>query len=80
MDALKTWYATLEAEFMATLEGLSEDDITGKVIDRGGDFKVPPGVQIHIYREGLLMFYGKASLYLRALNKPFTELWRTWVG
>ncbi len=37
-------------------------------------------VQFQIYHEALLMFYAKASVYLKALQKSVNEEWRTGIG
>lgn len=80
--ALSSWYAELDAELTAALQGLSEDDIGKRTIDRT-DF---PGfapvlrVQLDIYKEALLIFYSKVDVYLRALGKTPPEQWRKWIG
>ncbi|MCB9452538.1 MAG: hypothetical protein H6672_13965 [Anaerolineaceae bacterium] len=80
VDKLKAWYARLDDDFKNTLAALSDEDIQQKMIDRGGDFHVPLITQIHIFREALLIFYGKATVYLLALGKPLSEQWKDWVG
>lgn len=37
-------------------------------------------VQFNIYREAVLVFYAKASVYLKALEKPVDEEWRLGIG
>ena len=80
VDKLRSWFQALDQEMKATLESLSEDDIQNRVIDRGGGFVLPPIVQVHIYREALLIFYGKASIYLKALGKTRPEQWLSWIA
>lgn len=36
--------------------------------------------QLDTYREGLLIFYGKISVYLKAMGRPRSEAWRSWIG
>jgi hypothetical protein len=68
---------------MTALEALSTDDM-GRRIERldfeEGYFSPLPTEQFDVYREALLIFYGKVSVYLRALSKPFPERWRSWIG
>jgi len=82
--ALKTWFAELDRDLIAALEGLSEDDIASRRIIRGDfaeDFFSPlPKVQLDIYREALLIFYGKVSVYLRAIQRPLPQQWLDWIG
>jgi len=76
--ALRDCYEQQETALKANITALSEEDVQGKIIDRG--FPVPAGVQFHIYREGLLIFYGKVSMYLKAMGKPLPEQWQMWIG
>ena len=80
VGSLNAWYKQLDVELVEALSGLSEDDIHNKQIDRGHGFIASPYVQFQIYREALLVFYAKASVYLKALEKPFNEQWKSWVG
>ncbi len=82
--ALSSWYAELDRHLMASLEGLSEDDIANRRIVRSDfdidDFAPLPAVQLDIYREALLIFYGKVSVYLRAMEKALPKRWVEWIG
>jgi hypothetical protein len=75
---LKAWYATLDADLENTLLAYKDRDIQSLVVDRG--WPMPFGGQFHTYREALLIFYGKATCYLRALGKPLPEQMRGWIG
>ncbi len=39
-----------------------------------------PFVQHQIYREAVYIFYGKLSVYLKALERDAGEEWAAWVG
>lgn len=80
VERLKAWFKAMDDEMDNAISALSEDDAQNKQIDRGGGFMLPIRPQIHVYREALLIFYGRAILYLRALNKPPTGQLRSWVG
>lgn len=62
----------------------TEDDIANRRIVRGdfaeNFFSPLVKVQLDVYREALLLFYGKVSVYLRAINRPLPGNWRDWVG
>ena len=77
---LVAWYAELDADLKATIEGLSEEDIAGRLVDRGGDFKLPLQIQLNVYQEALLIFYGKAIVYLRAMGKTPPQQMQDWMG
>ena len=84
VDALVAWYADLDREMLAALDALSEEDILSRRIVRGdfdADFFSPlPPVHLDIYREALLIFYGKVSVYLRAMGRPLPGDWSVWIG
>ena len=52
----------------ATISDLSDEDTT-KTIDRGG-FAMPIELQLDAYLQALLIFLGKATTYLKTMNRP----------
>ena len=48
-------------------------------IDRGDGFNTSPRAQLEIYKEALLIFYAKASIYLKAPSIPLPEQWADWI-
>ena len=84
VTALTAWYADLDRELASAVEALSEDDIANRRIDRNdfdiGDFSPLPSIQLDIYREALLIFYGKVSVYLRAMGRALPGHWESWIG
>ena len=82
--ALAGWYADLDSELRAAIEALTEDDIADRRIQRD-DFEVegftPLAPQeLDIYREALLIFYAKVSVYLRAMDRELPPQWKHWLG
>src|SRR5258708_6840757 len=73
---LKAWYQKLDDDFKVTVEGLTDDDLK-KMIDRG--FQVPTKLQLDIYLQALLIFFGKASIFLKAMNKPLPKQIADWI-
>ena len=78
VEKLKAWYSQLDSEMDAVFSGFSEQDIVTRTIARG--LSVPVRTQLHIYREALLIFYAKAVVYLRSLNKPLPPQMAEWIG
>jgi len=68
---LRAWYQTLDDELEATIAAFSDEDL-GRLVDRGR-LQATVERQIAIYGEALLLFYGKALVYLKALRKPVPE-------
>ena len=84
VEVLTAWYLTLDRDLEAAIAALSEDDIANRRIVRA-DFDIDafaplPAVELDIYREALLIFYGKVSVYLRSLDKPLPPRWQEWIG
>jgi hypothetical protein len=79
-ERLKSWFRELDIELKSVIEALSEHDINNRAIDRGGDFRVRPQIQLDIYKEALLIFYGKVDVYLKALGKERPEQWQEWIA
>ncbi len=79
VDRLIVWYADLDRELESVVSALTEEELTGRTIDRGGGFAVSPAIQLEIYKEALLIFYGKADIYLKAMGKPRPQQWSAWI-
>ncbi len=73
------WYTDLDRELRTVVEALSEDELHNRQIDRGDGFNTSPRAQLEIYKEALLIFYAKASIYLKALSIPLPEQWADWI-
>ena len=84
LDALTSWYAELDRDLADAIAALSEDDIANRRIVRKdfdvSEFSPSPDIHLDIYREALLIFYGKVSVYLRAMGKPLPGHWPHWIG
>jgi hypothetical protein len=76
--ALAAWYAELDAEFKTVLEAFSDEDFENLRINRG-TWPVPIRQNLDIYKEALLIFAGKAWVYLNSLGKPMPEQWAEWI-
>ena len=46
----------------------------------GGDFRISPRINLAIYQEALLIFYGKISVYLKILGKTPSAQWEHWIA
>ena len=79
INKLKSWFAEMDADLKSTLEALSQDSIDSQRIDRGS-WEVPVQVNLTIYTEALLIFYGKVWVYLNAMGKKKPQQWVEWIG
>ncbi len=76
---LQAWFAALDQQLEAALEALADDDVANKQMDRGG-YYLPLHISLDILREALLIFCGKVSVYLKAMEVERTEMWRDWIA
>ena len=79
VDRLKAWYQQLHQELEAVLATVTDEDVAEKQMDRGG-YQVPVHISLDVFREALLIFYGKVSVYLKAMGKARTQMWQDWIG
>ncbi len=77
---LQAWYAELDADLLAAIGAIPEAEFASGVVVRGDGFEMPLGGHFHTYREALLLFYGHADVYLRAMGKHRSEHWEDWIG
>jgi len=75
---LKAWYQALDAEMQTVVSAFSDDDLK-KTIDRGGGFAVPVDVQLDIYLQALLIFFGKVSIFIKGMNRPLPASIKDWI-
>ena len=77
---LRSWYNDLDSELRQVVTNLSEADIQERKIYRGENFELPPNIQLDVYKEALLIFYGKVSVYLKGMGLPLPKQWQEWIG
>ena len=75
---LKDWFQRLDDELKAAATALSDEDLK-KTVDRGG-FAMPVDLQLDVYLQVLLIFFGKATIYLKAMNKPLPQQIQEYIG
>ncbi|MFD2080822.1 hypothetical protein SAMN05421678_109252 [Actinopolymorpha cephalotaxi] len=76
---LRAWFQAQDDAMKAALDRFTEEELHIDRIDRGG-FVASPFVQHQVYREAVYIFYGKLSVYLKALERDAGEQWAAWVG
>lgn len=78
VEKLRAWFKALDGELNRVIASLTEAQLD-QPIERNR-LSVPARSQPHIYEDALFIFYGKASIYLRALGKPLPGVWPEWIG
>jgi hypothetical protein len=75
---LKAWFQKLDDELKTTVSAFSDEDLM-KSVDRSG-FMMPVELQLDVYLQALLIFFGKATIYLKAMNKPLPPQMQEYIG
>ena len=75
---LKAWYQALDEEMKSTVSALSDKDLK-KMVKRNG-FEMPVDMQLDVYLQALLIFLGKATVFLKAMNKTYPQPVQEYIG
>lgn len=75
---LKAWFQTLDDDMKATVSAFSDEDLK-KTVKRDSNYDMPVDTQLEVYLQALLIFFGKASIFLKAMNKPLPKSVKDWI-
>jgi hypothetical protein len=78
LEEIKIWFAELDSNLIAALGALSDDELKRGV--PRGNYTLPAEIVFYTYRESVMIFAAKASVYLRALNHALPGQIKSWVG
>ena len=78
--ALRDWYSELDRQLHDAVAALSDEDVAAWQITRFEGFTLPLQILLDVYKEALLLFYGRVDVYLTALGKTRPERWAEWLG
>jgi uncharacterized damage-inducible protein DinB len=76
---LKAWYVAMDEEMKSVVSALSDEDLA-KIVEREGTPTWPIETQLEVYLQALLIFFGKLTIYLKALNKPLPKEFKDYIG
>jgi len=75
---LGTWFHTLDEGMKVAIAELLDEDVN-KTVDRGGN-AVTVEFQLDVYLQAVLIFLGKATIYLKGMNKPLPKEFQEYIG
>lgn len=75
---LQAWFQVLDEEMKATVAALADEDFQ-KMVKRNG-FEMPVEMQLDVYLQALLIFFGKATIYFKAMNKALPQQFQEYIG
>ena len=80
VEMLTAWFVELDQELKEVVAAIPEEDVQNRKVDRGNGFQIAPQYQLMVFQEALLIFYGKVSVYLKAMQKEIPGRWNEWIG
>ena len=69
----------MDDDLKATVSAFSDEDFK-KTIERESGFMVPIEMQLDIYLQAMLIIFGKATIYMKAMNKPLPPSMKEYIG
>jgi len=82
--ALSMWFDELDRDLKTAIAAVTDSDAANRRISRVDfdpeDFLPLAAQDLDVYREALLIFYGKVSVYLRAMGRDLPGHWGHWIG
>jgi hypothetical protein len=78
LENIKTWFGELDSSLINALGALSDDDLKRGV--PRGQYTIPAEIVFYTYRESVMIFAAKASVYLLALNHALPGQIKSWIG
>lgn len=78
LTALGAKFSALDAELGATVAAFDDEDLS-KPVHRPGGFHLPVEMQLDAYLQAMLIYAGKASVYLKAMGRPLPPAIRDWI-
>ncbi|MCC6613025.1 MAG: DinB family protein [Anaerolineae bacterium] len=76
---LKAWFEALDADLQATASALSDEDLS-KTVERPGGYAMPVETQLDVYLQALLIFFGKVTIFFKAMDKPLPPSVGEYIG
>lgn len=75
---LKAWFQKLDEDMKMTVEALADNEFK-QTVKRDSGYEAPIEMQLDFYIQAALIFFGKASIYVRAMNRPLTKSMADWI-
>jgi hypothetical protein len=78
VEKLAAWMQLLDEQLKSLVESFTDEDLS-KTVKRG-EYAVPVEMQLDIYLQAILIFFGKATVYLRAMERALPDGWKEYIG
>jgi hypothetical protein len=77
VSRLKAWFETLDNDIKEVVAAFSDEDLK-KEVDRSG-YPMPVEMQLDVYLQSILIFFGKATIYVKAMSKPLPQSFKDYI-
>ena len=78
LGQLTAWLHELDAELNTVASAFADDDLA-KTVKRASGYEMPVYMSLDVYTQAILIFLGKAVVYLKAMKKPLPESVKDWI-
>jgi hypothetical protein len=78
VSRLTDWSHALDTELIRIVSALSDADLE-RTVTREGGFEMPVGMSIDVYVQAQLIFFGKASVYFKAMGRELPPSVNDWI-
>ena len=75
---LRAWYEEMDKEIQAAIEAMSDEDVEGRGIERGG-WQASVEWNLRIWQECLIIFFTKTLFYFKLMDKELPESLGKWI-
>lgn len=79
LSKLTAWFETLDADLKATLSAFSNEELS-QLVERRGGYSMPIEMQVEVYLQAMFIFFGKATVYWRAMDKELPPSVKEYIG
>ena len=79
VSRLTEWYHELDAELQAVVAAFTDDDLAQVVLREESGYTMQVEMVLDVYIQALLIFFGKAVVYLKAMQKPLPDSVKNWI-
>jgi hypothetical protein len=79
VSRLTAWFHELDDELQTVASAFTDDDLAKTVERRESGFEMPVEMSLDVYVQALLIFFGKVTIYFRAMNKPLPKSVADWI-
>jgi hypothetical protein len=79
VSRLTAWFHELDAELLGVVSAFTNEDLERVVLREESGYTMQVEMVLDVYIQALLIFFGKAVVYLKAMQKPLPHSVQEWI-